>query len=498
MRHLSPVVSLGYYVLIGTANIADASKTKVFHLIDSAANVRPARKNESKSCSSASDTVAAGIVADGAANVLVAVQTQTQPTSATITITNEVTLVPYDPNVHSYAPKAGSTTLTVSGRQIVEYEPGVYILANAQAPDILKPGADGGYTDCSQPFITTVTGPEISSPTTQRQVYPPPVLFPHGLWGSASSLAGVSNYLFGMSAVSQVAGCASGCVSQAFKNLADTKPVDSAAPKMFELSYANVVANPGVHAFVACKLANAACSADKPGAKITSATVPDRVDSLAAEPPRLMPILRRVKPLLITPASGTMGEDMTLNLRVPFEQVVDVSVNQIKDGRGYDNDVGKISRAPDGSTRVTITPLLTGRAQFDIVTTLRNHEFTVNSIYLNVASPIRSPLKFLADQTCRTSGSQTCVSHMDIGMEYNLLPILILRALPNKELDVSQFCSYTALQDAGHPVIGLDSIGNYKALREGKATIVVSYSGFKTSVEVVVDRSFPLMIKPLQ
>lgn len=264
-------------------------------------------------------------------------------------------------------------------------------------------------------------------------------------------------------------------------------------------AHADVLANSGVDAFVACKLANTACSADKPEARFASATLPDgKLNSLPTEPLRLMPTLRRIKPLLITPTSGTMGEDITLNLRIPFEQVVEVSVNQIKNGRGYDNDVAKISRAPDGSTRVTVTPLLTGRAQFDLVTTLSSHEFTVNSIYLNVAPPTRSPIEFLADQTCKTFGLQRCASHMHVGMEYNLLPTLVLPALPNKELDVSQFCSYTARQDAAHPVIGLDSTGNYKALREGKATIVVTYSGFKASVDVVVDQSFPLMIKPLQ
>ncbi len=173
-------------------------------------------------------------------------------------------------------------------------------------------------------------------------------------------------------------------------------------------------------------------------------------------------------------------------------------MNQIKNGRGYDNDLAKLSRAPDGTTPVTITPLLTGQAHFDLVTTLTNHRFAVQSISLNLAGPTRTPLQFLADQTCKATVPNTCVSHMHVGMQYTLWPLLTLRAAPEKSLSVGQFSSYSALQDAASPVIDLDAGGAYKALREGRATIIVSYSSYQSRTDIVVDQSFPLMIHPVR
>jgi hypothetical protein len=143
-------------------------------------------------CATARVTPAAGIVADGAALTLVAAASDTPPATATITVTNEATLVVYDPDIRSYPPAPGSITLTVSGSQIVEYQPGIYILAIEQAPDILKPGPDGGYADYSQPVITTVASPSFPTQALQLQLYPPPVLFLHGLWGDSSSLKAVA------------------------------------------------------------------------------------------------------------------------------------------------------------------------------------------------------------------------------------------------------------------------------------------------------------------
>jgi pimeloyl-ACP methyl ester carboxylesterase len=145
-----------------------------------------------QSCPTPELTPAAGIVADGAAAALIVAETATAPSSVSITTTNEATLIPYDPNYRSYKPAAGSTSLTVSGSQIVEYQPGVYVVAIEQAPDILQHGADGNLPDYSQPVVTQVMPKGYATETLQLQLYPPPILFVHGLWGDAASLAKVS------------------------------------------------------------------------------------------------------------------------------------------------------------------------------------------------------------------------------------------------------------------------------------------------------------------
>jgi hypothetical protein len=140
-------------------------------------------------------TAGLGITADGAAALLVAVQAASKPSTATVMVTNEATLVAYDPAYSTTAPAAGSTSLTVSGSQIVQIKPGIFVLALLQSPDLLKPGPDGGTPDLTKPIVVSITLDGTAQPARTVTLYPPAVMLVHGLWGTKMSLADVQAYL---------------------------------------------------------------------------------------------------------------------------------------------------------------------------------------------------------------------------------------------------------------------------------------------------------------
>ncbi len=135
-------------------------------------------------------TTLQGITADGAAAALITLLTNAQ-VPLTFTITNEATLVLYDPNYRSYPPMAGSTSITLQPAQFQNCNGQPCVELVVQAPDILKPGPDGGLPSYTQPVTLTVTGPGVTPAQAQVTLYPPPILFLHGLCGTSSSLSKV-------------------------------------------------------------------------------------------------------------------------------------------------------------------------------------------------------------------------------------------------------------------------------------------------------------------
>ena len=142
-------------------------------------------------------TTLQGITADGAAAALITWLTAAQ-VPLTFTITNEATLVLYDPNYRSYPPMAGSTSVTLQPAQFQNCNGQPCVELVVQAPDILKPGPDGGLPSYTQPVTLTVTGPGVTPAQAQVTLYPPPILFLHGLWGTKASLAKVQTSVTGM------------------------------------------------------------------------------------------------------------------------------------------------------------------------------------------------------------------------------------------------------------------------------------------------------------
>jgi pimeloyl-ACP methyl ester carboxylesterase len=145
----------------------------------------------------ARDTPAIGFTADGAAILFIVLTSSAAPSSATLTATNEATLAAYD-TAYATIPPKGKATLHVDAAQIASLGSDEYVIAMLQAPDILKPGPDGALPAENQPVSVSISIPNLGDLSLQVQLYPPPVLFVHGLWGSSTSLQNVQTYLGGV------------------------------------------------------------------------------------------------------------------------------------------------------------------------------------------------------------------------------------------------------------------------------------------------------------
>jgi hypothetical protein len=142
-------------------------------------------------------TVAFGITADGDAAALIAIETNETSAPLTLTVTNEATLVQYDPNFRSYPPKPGTATLVIQPSQFITINGSLYGVGILQAPDILQRGADGNLPNYTQPIVVTAQIGSSPPAQTQAALDPPPVLFVHGLWGNQDSLSAVQTYMAG-------------------------------------------------------------------------------------------------------------------------------------------------------------------------------------------------------------------------------------------------------------------------------------------------------------
>jgi triacylglycerol esterase/lipase EstA (alpha/beta hydrolase family) len=127
---------------------------------------------------SAADSALA-LAADGTSAAIVLFQTATKA-PVTFRTNNGTTLLPYDPTFLTYAPKLGSSTLTVTPIQIGSL---LYAVALLQAPPA---AVTPSY---AAPIV--VTGRQSGGQLYQAAIplVPPPVLLVHGLWGNSNSLS---------------------------------------------------------------------------------------------------------------------------------------------------------------------------------------------------------------------------------------------------------------------------------------------------------------------
>ena len=138
-------------------------------------------------------TLASGMAADGAAVVFIVLTSAVIPSSATVTTTNEAVPAIYDLNYAMDPPVAGTNTLAVAGSNIVALANNQYVICMIQAPDILVKGADSNLPKENQPIAITINIPNIGNISAQLTLYPPPVLFVPGLWGTPASLTKIKD-----------------------------------------------------------------------------------------------------------------------------------------------------------------------------------------------------------------------------------------------------------------------------------------------------------------
>ena len=144
-----------------------------------------------------------GITADGAASAILVVRTVGFFTSsATVSVGNGATLIPYSAGWRSSPPTAGSTTLTIPTGVLGVHECDgtsgqVCGYAILQAPDLLKADPGGGRVAINTPIQVAITSPAAYPNATHAQALPPAVLLVHGLWAKTFSLQPIMTYLAG-------------------------------------------------------------------------------------------------------------------------------------------------------------------------------------------------------------------------------------------------------------------------------------------------------------
>ncbi|HEY0786373.1 MAG TPA: IPT/TIG domain-containing protein [Acidobacteriaceae bacterium] len=144
----------------------------------------------------ADNNYASGLVADGGATLVAVYQTQVAQ-DVSFTVANGLLLFPYDPNfmnvpVGQTLPAGGTSSMTVSagGTGWVDNGTGTYsALVLVRAP---LPGY-AGFLQGASPTLAVAQG--VNQETDLISLYPKPVLFIHGLWGSAASLANTAAYV---------------------------------------------------------------------------------------------------------------------------------------------------------------------------------------------------------------------------------------------------------------------------------------------------------------
>jgi len=134
-----------------------------------------------------SSIAADALVAD---NISAAIALYRTPDKVAVTFTvNEgATLAPYSDNFLELTPTAGKRNLVVEPKDFVKVGSDYYAPALVQAPAV---GVAPSFKD---PIV--VTGTQFRDELAAKlPVAPPPVVLVHGLWGDASSLQGIQDYL---------------------------------------------------------------------------------------------------------------------------------------------------------------------------------------------------------------------------------------------------------------------------------------------------------------
>jgi pimeloyl-ACP methyl ester carboxylesterase len=129
---------------------------------------------------------AAALEADNTSAAIAIVQTGGCTADVKLTTDNGTTLLPYDPAFLAKAPSAGGTSLTIPAANLVKIGTQFYGAALVQAPI-------GALHSVSTPVAVTATQNGTANATMGLDI--PPVVLVHGLWGDASSLQPLRNYL---------------------------------------------------------------------------------------------------------------------------------------------------------------------------------------------------------------------------------------------------------------------------------------------------------------
>jgi hypothetical protein len=138
-------------------------------------------------------TVAAnGILAEPGATAIALWQTAS-PTDVTFASDNGTTLVPYNPHFLTKPPAAGTPSVTIPAAGLIPVGGTFYAAALVQGP------ADGVPVSFSAPVTVTVETQGATQAAAAIELVAPPVVLVHGLWGDATSLADLQNYLTGVS-----------------------------------------------------------------------------------------------------------------------------------------------------------------------------------------------------------------------------------------------------------------------------------------------------------
>jgi pimeloyl-ACP methyl ester carboxylesterase len=134
-----------------------------------------------------SSIAADALVADNVSAAIALYRTPDK-VAVTFTVNDGATLAPYSDNFLELTPAAGKRSLTVEPKDFVKVGSNYYAPALVQAPAV---GVEPSFKD---PIV--VTGTQFHDELAAKlPVVPPPVVLVHGLWGDASSLQAIQDYL---------------------------------------------------------------------------------------------------------------------------------------------------------------------------------------------------------------------------------------------------------------------------------------------------------------
>ncbi len=129
------------------------------------------------------------LAADGT-SAAIALFATTVSADVTFETNNGTTLQSWDPGFLTYAPKSGSSRLTVPTTNLIRSGPIFYAAALLQAP-----GVGVVPTYATSVLVKAEQGSQTQQATLN--LVPPPVILVHGLWGNATSLRQANAYLTG-------------------------------------------------------------------------------------------------------------------------------------------------------------------------------------------------------------------------------------------------------------------------------------------------------------